>query len=185
MFKQRLKDHIKCLQGLSNIEPLIIDAGFVLSKCINDKKKILICGNGGSAADSQHFTAEIVGRFQKERPAFSSIALTTDTSIITAIGNDYSYADIFSRQIEALGNKGDVFIGLSTSGNSENIIRAVHQASNRGIFTIGLLGKDGGRIKNEVDSAVIVNNNITARIQEAHIFILHFWAEIIEENVNN
>lgn len=180
MFSTLLKEHTKCLESLLPVEPEIIRAGNLLSDAVISRNKILICGNGGSAADSQHFAAEIIGRFEKERNAYPAIALTTDTSILTAVGNDYGYENVFSRQVEGLGVKNDALIGISTSGNSENVMRAVASAKKLGMPTIGLLGKDGGSIGEKVDIAIVVSNDVTARIQEAHIFILHFWASLIE-----
>ncbi|CAB3289303.1 putative phosphoheptose isomerase [Methanocaldococcus lauensis] len=155
----------------------------IISKALKNGNKILICGNGGSAADSQHFAAEIVGRFKLERKGLPAIALTTDTSILTAIGNDYGFEKIFERQVEALGKKGDVLIGISTSGNSENVIRAVNKAKEMGIYTIGLLGKGGGKLKDIVDLALIVPSNDTARIQECHLTIYHVICEEVEKKL--
>ena len=145
--------------------------------------KLLIAGNGGSAADSQHFAAELVGRFLKERRGLPAIALTTDTSILTSIGNDYGYDVVFSRQIEALGNAGDVFIGISTSGNSGNIIEAIKLAKKKGIKTIGFIGKDGGKMKELCDYAVVVDIDFTPRIQEVHEMMMHLSCEMIENTL--
>ena len=142
--------------------------------------KILICGNGGSAADSQHIAAEIIGRFEKEKTPLPAIALTTDSSIITAIGNDYGFINIFKKQVEGLGKKGDLLLALSTSGNSENIILAINVAKKREMKTIALLGKDGGKIKEIVDIALVVPSNNTARIQECHQTIYHAICKFIE-----
>lgn len=150
---------------------------------IEGGKRIFIAGNGGSAADAQHFAAELVGRFQVNRRALPCIALTTDTSNLTAIGNDFGFREVFARQVEALGREGDAFIGISTSGNSENIISAVEEAKRQNMATIGLLGRDGGKLADMVDHAVIVPHDVTARIQEAHIFILHYWADCIERSI--
>ncbi len=158
----------------------IVNLGILMAKRLEMGYKILICGNGGSAADSQHFAAEIVGRFEKERKGFPAIALTTDTSALTAIGNDYGFDQIFSRQVEALGEKGDILIGISTSGNSENIIKAVEKAKKLKMFTIGFLGKDGGKLKDIVDKAFIVKHNNTARIQEVHLTLEHTICKIID-----
>ncbi|WP_456374022.1 D-sedoheptulose 7-phosphate isomerase [Methanocaldococcus sp.] len=155
----------------------------IILEALKKGNKILICGNGGSAADSQHFAAEIVGRFKLERKGFPAIALTTDTSILTAIGNDYGFEKIFERQVEALGKKEDVLIGISTSGNSENVIRAVNKAKEMGIYTIGLLGKGGGKLKDIVDLALIVPSNDTARIQECHLTIYHVICEEVEKRL--
>ncbi len=155
----------------------------VIYNALKNGNKILICGNGGSAADSQHFAAEIVGRFKLERKGMPAIALTTDTSILTAIGNDYGFDRIFERQVEALGKEGDVLVGISTSGNSENVIKAVNKAKEMGIYTIGLLGKSGGKLKDIVDLALIVPSNDTARIQECHLTIYHVICEEVEERL--
>jgi D-sedoheptulose 7-phosphate isomerase len=142
----------------------------------------LIAGNGGSAADAQHFAGEIVGRFKKERKGYPAIALTTDASIITSWANDYDFNTIFSRQIEALGKEGDVFLGISTSGNSKNIIEAVKKAKEMGIFCICLLGKDGGELKNLTDLSIIIPSDNTPRIQECHIMIIHIICEELEKS---
>jgi D-sedoheptulose 7-phosphate isomerase len=184
MFSSLLKDHIQCLASLAEIEPDIEKAGKILSEALKKNNKILICGNGGSAADSQHFAAELIGRFEKERNAFPAIALTTDSSILTAIGNDYGYNRVFSRQVEALGRPDDILLGISTSGNSENILLAVKVAREKGLKTIGLLGKGGGLLRKNTDLSITVKQNVTARIQEAHIFILHYWAALIENDLS-
>jgi len=142
--------------------------------------KVLLCGNGGSAADSQHLAAELVGRFKRERRALASVALTTDTSVLTCLANDYSYEDVFARQVEALADKNDLLIGLSTSGNSENVLRALRRAKSVGATTVGLLGRDGGKIKPECDHAIVVPSNDTARIQEMHIMIGHIVCDAVE-----
>ena len=147
-------------------------------------KKALICGNGGSAADAQHFAAELVGRFESERRAFASIALTTDTSALTAIGNDYGFEKIYTRQIEALAAAGDVLIAISTSGNSPNVISAVMKARQIGCRTIGMTGSEGKKLASLCDAAVLVPSKRTARIQEAHITIIHIWCEMIDELVS-
>jgi len=142
--------------------------------------RILVAGNGGSAADAQHLAAELSGRYLKERRALAGIALTTDTSALTAIGNDYGFDFVFSRQVEALGRPGDLFIGISTSGNSPNIIKAVESAKELGLRTLGLLGRDGGKLKGLVDDALVVPSSVTARIQEVHQMVYHFWCEAID-----
>ena len=147
--------------------------------------KLLLMGNGGSAADAQHIAAEFVGRFKKDRTALSAIALTTDTSTLTCLGNDYGFENIFSRQVEALVRKGDAVIGISTSGNSENVFRALQRANELGAATIGLLGNEGGRMKEIVHEAIVVPSNNTARIQEAHITIGHIICEIIEQELTD
>ncbi len=158
----------------------IVNFGILLGKRLKNGNKVLICGNGGSAADSQHFAAEIVGRFEAERKGFPAIALTTDTSALTAIGNDYGFDKVFSRQVEALGEKGDILIGISTSGNSPNVIEAVKTGARLGMFTVGFLGKDGGKLKDLVDKAFIVRHSSTARIQEVHLVLEHTLCKIID-----
>jgi D-sedoheptulose 7-phosphate isomerase len=143
--------------------------------------KVLVCGNGGSAADAQHFAAELTGRYVRERRALAAVALTTDTSALTALGNDYGYDRVFSRQVEALGRPGDLLIGISTSGNSPNIILAVEMAHSLGMRTLGLLGKDGGKLKTLVDDPLVVPSAVTARIQEVHEMVYHFWCEVLDE----
>lgn len=164
------------LENITNVTEII-------TKALKRGNKILIAGNGGSAADSQHFAAELVGRFLKERSGIPAIALTTDTSVLTCIGNDYGYERVFSRQVEALGKPGDVFFGISTSGNSENVVQAVQRAKEMGIVTVGLLGRDGGRLKKLCDYELTVPLNETPRIQEFHIMTIHMICEIIEESM--
>lgn len=145
--------------------------------------KILFFGNGGSAADSQHIAAEFIGRFKKERRALPAIALTTDTSILTALGNDYGFDVIFARQIEGLGNRGDVAFGISTSGNSKNVIEGIKQAKKMGLKTISLTGCGGGKVARLTDISIIVPSMETARIQESHICIAHAICELAEERI--
>lgn len=154
-----------------------------LAEVIEAGNKILLCGNGGSAADCQHIAAELVIRLRSEvnRAAIPAIALTVDTSILTAGGNDIGFDNVFARGVEAYGQKGDVLIAISTSGNSENVLRAVNTANSKGMTTIGLLGNEGGKIKSLCTDFVVVPSNVTARIQESHILIAHIWCRIIEE----
>jgi len=161
----------------------IQEAGLELGRAIRAGGKILLCGNGGSAADSQHLAAELVGHLRRDRRALAAIALTTDTSILTAVGNDYAFKDIFARQVQAIGLPGDVFVGISTSGNSENVLVAAQAAQKQGITTIGLLGNNGGKIAPAVDHKVIVPSKDTQRIQECHILIGHIWMEMIEQEL--
>lgn len=164
---------------ISRIEAI----GSKLASVIRSGKKILLCGNGGSAADSQHIAAELVIRYRSSvnRPAIPAIALTVDPSIMTAGGNDIGFDNVFARAVEAYGKKGDAIIGISTSGNSENVLRAIKQAKKQNMFTIGLLGCGGGKIDMECDYSVVVPSDVTARIQETHILIGHIWCEMIEE----
>jgi len=143
-------------------------------------QKLLICGNGGSAADAQHMAAEFVNRFQLERPPLPAMALTTDTSVITSIGNDYTFEDIFSKQIKALGIEGDVLLAISTSGNSQNVVSAVKVARKQGLYTAALLGKDGGELSKMVDLPLVVACNVTARTQEAHILAEHMICHLVD-----
>lgn len=168
---------LKCLV------PKIEKAAQTIISAIKQGHKILICGNGGSAADSQHFAAELLGRFKKDRSPLPAISLTTDTSILTAIGNDFGFDTVFSKQVDGLGEKGDVFFGISTSGNSRNISEALIVAKNKGIKTIGLLGCGGGKIGEAVDLAVIVPSNNTPHIQENHITIIHAICNVIEQEL--
>ena len=150
---------------------------------IKNGNKVIIFGNGGSAADAQHIAAEFIGRFQKERDSYPAIALTTDSSIITSISNDYSFDDIFSRQCESLVNSGDVVIGISTSGASKNVIKGFEASKQKGAHTIALLGNSGGTIKNLTDISLIVNSTITARIQEVHRVIYHIICDMVEKQL--
>ena len=151
-----------------------------LIECYRAGGKLLVMGNGGSAADAQHFAAELVGRYMLERPAYPAIALSTDTSILTAVANDYGYPDVFRRQVEAHARPGDVVVGISTSGNSENVCRALALAKERGAVTIALGGGDGGRMKSLADIALIAPSKETPRIQEAHITIIHILCDLVE-----
>lgn len=172
-------DNLKNLKE-SDYSNKLIEISNLITKSIEKGGKILIAGNGGSAADAQHFAAELVGRFMKERKALAAIALTTDSSVLTCMGNDYGFNDIFDRQIEALGHENDIFFGISTSGNSENIIRAVNKAKDMGIKTVGLLGKDGGKLKELCDYNMILPYKETARVQEHHIMTIHLICEFVE-----
>jgi len=160
----------------------IYTASIICIEALKNQKKIMLCGNGGSAADAQHIAAELVGRFKKERRALPAIALTTDTSALTAIANDYDYSEVFSRQVEALANTGDVLIAISTSGESENVIKAVEAARTKGCKIVGFLGKDGGRLKDMCDAVLVVPSFETARIQEMHILIGHILCSLIDES---
>ena len=155
----------------------------MMEKVIENKGKILVAGNGGSTADALHMVAELIGRFYKERDPIPAIALPSNPSVITEIGNDYDFKYIFKRQIEGIGNKGDLFIGISTSGNSENIIEALKIARERGIYTIGLSGKTGGKMREFTDICYCVPSTDTPRIQEVHIMIIHILCEFLEERM--
>lgn len=177
-----IQDGIAVKQALleTGIEP-IEKAVLLTIQCLRKGCKLIFFGNGGSAADSQHLAAEFVGRYEKERPALPAIALTTDTSILTAVGNDYGFDAVFERQIEALGKPGDVAFAVSTSGNSRNVIRAVQKAKTLGLATIGFLGRSGGDLRSLVDIPIVVPSQKTSRIQESHILIGHILCERVDE----
>lgn len=161
----------------------VADGVNALMGCITAGGKVLACGNGGSAADAQHFAAEFVGRFERERPGLAAIALTTDTSILTAIGNDYSYDVVFSKQVQALGNPGDVLLCFSTSGNSANVVAAIEAAKAKDMTVIALTGRGGGRIGQmlaETDVHICVPHERTARIQEVHLLVLHCLCDAVD-----
>ena len=183
VYGDRLQEHNSLFSRLDDISDAVLESSMWLAGTLRSERKIMICGNGGSASDAQHFAAELVGRFQAERRGWPAIALTTDTSILTSVGNDYNFTEIFSRQVDALAQNGDLLIAISTSGNSENVMEAVRTARSRNVKTIGLLGRDGGAIGRNVDLAVIIPESKTARIQEAHIFVLHVLCELLEKDL--
>ncbi len=161
----------------------ILQAASIAIDVIAQNKKILLCGNGGSAADAQHIAAELVGRYQKERRGLPAIALTVDTSAITAIGNDFGHHRVFDRQVEALADEGDLLIAISTSGSSENVVNAIFKAREMGCRVIGLSGRDGGRMSSLCDLNIVIPSDNTARIQEMHILIGHILCAAIEESL--
>jgi len=164
----------------------IVSAGELMVQALLNNHKILSCGNGGSAADAQHFSSELINRFEVERPSLPAIALTTDTSILTSIANDYSYQEIFSKQIKALGQKGDILLAISTSGHSKNIVEAIEAAHQKHCHVIALTGKDGGEIASLLsgqDIEIRVPSDVTARIQETHLLVIHCLCEIIERQL--
>jgi D-sedoheptulose 7-phosphate isomerase len=176
-----LRNHIEVIGALSrDFIAEIEQIGMVLQKALGQGNKILLCGNGGSAADAQHIAAELVGRFEKDRKGLPAFSLATDTSVLSALGNDYGFAKVFARQIETLAQEGDVLIALSTSGNSENVLEAVMAAQKKACLTIGLTGKTGRRLSAICDYAILVPSEQTARIQEAHITIGHLWCKMID-----
>ena len=184
LFHDRLAEHAETMRGLAAQAATFQAISETLTKAIQAGGKVCFMGNGGSAADSQHLAAELVGRFQRERAAIPSIALTTDTSILTAVANDYGYDHIFSRQIEGLCRPGDVVIGLSTSGNSANVLRGIDTANRMGLITIGLSGGSGGKLAQMAQQSLIVPSPKAARVQEAHIFIGHTLCEAIEDAIH-
>ncbi|MBI3252183.1 MAG: D-sedoheptulose 7-phosphate isomerase [Candidatus Omnitrophica bacterium] len=165
---------------LAQLVPSIEKAANLVVKALQNGNKILFFGNGGSASDSQHLAAEFVGRYEKERRGLASVALTTDTSILTAVGNDYGFEKIFERQVESLGRPGDVAVGLSTTGNSKNVVRGLARAKALGLVTIALTGRTGGELKNLADLSLIVPSQKTSRIQECHILIGHIICELAD-----
>lgn len=181
--RKSIRDSAKSIQTLVKLIPQIQKSINVIVKCLSEGRKVVLFGNGGSAADAQHIAAEIVGRFKLERRSYPSIALTTDTSCITALVNDYSFDIIFSRQCEVLVEKNDVVIGISTSGNSINVKKGLETAKKKGAITIGLLGTKGGSIGKFVDIPIIINSSSTPRIQEAHRTIYHIICDEVERSM--
>ncbi|MBA1432115.1 MAG: D-sedoheptulose 7-phosphate isomerase [Epsilonproteobacteria bacterium] len=184
--KDQIKKSYETKQAIYENEALLNKIEEVAQMCVDlykGDKKTILAGNGGSAADAQHIAAELVGRYGFDRPSIPSLALTTDTSNLTAIGNDYGYDQVFSRQLEGMGQAGDIFIGISTSGNSVNIIKAFESAKKKGITTVALTGRDGGAMAKMADVALVVPSNSTPRIQESHILIGHIICDIIEKEI--
>lgn len=173
LYLSNLDEHKSLFDKLHLLDSEIQNAIDVCTFAVQKNGKLMFCGNGGSAADSQHLAAEFTGRFIKDRKPLPGLALSTDSSALTCIGNDYSFNDVFLRQVLALGRVGDCLVGISTSGNSENVVRAFVAAKELGIKTIGLLGRDGGKLASLADVSIIVPSDVTARIQEAHILIGH------------
>lgn len=171
------------IQAMSQLTSPIVRAGQVMAKCLQKNHKILTCGNGGSAGQAQHFSSELVNRFEKERRGLAAIALTTDTSALTSIANDYAYEKVFSRQVEALGQPGDVLLAITTSGNSFNIVNAIDMAHTQGVLVVLLTGRDGGKAEQQLkenDTAIRVSAQSTARIQEVHLLVIHCCCDIID-----
>jgi D-sedoheptulose 7-phosphate isomerase len=177
-----LEDHREMVNNLASCNGEIGAAGDLLVNTLNQGGKILLCGNGGSAADCQHIAAELVVRYEKDRAAMPALALTTDSSILTAHSNDVGFESVFSRQVEAFGQAGDCLIAISTSGKSPNIIKAAQVAQQKGLSVIVMTGGDGGQLLPHASIAIVVPSSVTARIQEAHILIGHWWCGWIEEH---
>ena len=182
VIKQRLADHLGVLQKLtaSDLPAKLEKCAEYVDKALMEGHKVLFCGNGGSAADSQHLAAEFVGRFQKERKGLPAIALTVDTSILTAVANDYGYDIVFARQVQALGERGDVLVGISTSGNSKNVLLAIEEAKAKGITCIGMTAEGGGKMSEACDICLAVPSGVTARAQEMHILMGHILCELVD-----
>ncbi|MEW5789228.1 MAG: D-sedoheptulose 7-phosphate isomerase [Pseudomonadota bacterium] len=183
LLKSAIDNHLRVVAALHDLTPQLLDVARAMQDCLGRGGKIVWMGNGGSAADCQHLAAEFVGRFARERSALPALALTTDTSILTAVGNDYGFECIFSRQIQALCGLGDLVVGISTSGNSSNVLKGLQTARDRGMGTVGLTGLGGGQMGALCDHLIAVPSTHTPRIQEAHILIGHILCELIEHAV--
>ncbi len=180
IFLSNLEQHNAVMLLLGGLDPVVTRASEAVARSLSAGNKLMLCGNGGSAADCQHIAAEFTGRFLADRRPLAALALTTDTSALTCIGNDYSFADVFVRQVVGLGREGDCLIGISTSGNSENVVRAFEAAKKIGVVTIGLLGNGGGKLLPMCDIPLVVPSAVTARIQESHILIAHSICGAVE-----
>ncbi|HWM71121.1 MAG TPA: SIS domain-containing protein [Steroidobacteraceae bacterium] len=176
-----LEEHRELFSRLESVAPAVEAAAALLIQALASGGKLMFCGNGGSAADSQHLASEFTGRFIKDRRPLAALSLTTDSSALTCIANDYSFDDVFYRQVVGLGREGDCLIAISTSGNSRNVIRAAEAARAGGMHTIGLLGRDGGKLRDLCDAPIVVPSPTTARIQEAHSFIGHTLCGLVEQ----
>lgn len=177
---QAFARHKDTVEKSAALFPDIQSAADILLAAFRNKGKLLMCGNGGSAADSQHFAAEWMCHYKDDRPPYPAIALSTDTSALTAIGNDYGFESIFSRQVRALGNQGDVLVAFTTSGQSKNILAAIHEAKSKGMKVIALTGERGAALKEVADVAIVVPSGETARIQEVHEIVCHAWCELLD-----
>jgi len=183
VFEDAISEHLKVISQLRELQPLLEQAARRMVATLQSGNKVLWCGNGGSAADSQHLAAELVGRFRRERKALASIALSTNTSILTALGNDYGYDLVFQRQVEALASKGDVLVGISTSGNSSNVCKALEHARAMGVFTVSMTGIDGAACSKIAELSLRMPSRETPRIQEAHILCGHMICDYVERAI--
>ncbi len=182
LFASNLREHRELFDALESLRPIVEATGMVLARCLERGNKIMLCGNGGSAADCQHIAAELTGRLSQERAPLAAMALTVDSSALTCIANDYGFGDVFQRQVRALGQSGDCLVAISASGRSENVLRAVEAAREIGIVSIALTGETG-LLASSCDHAVAVPSTCTERLQEAHIFVGHTWCGLIEEGL--
>tara|TARA_B110000858_G_C17701543_1_gene426188 strand:- start:71 stop:640 length:570 start_codon:yes stop_codon:yes gene_type:complete len=183
IIKKHIREHELVLNSIESLFEPIQKVAELMSKCLKNNGAILWCGNGGSASDCQHLAGELVGRFVGNRRPLKSISLNSDTAVMTCIVNDYGYEYIFSRQVEALGSSGDMLVGISTSGNSQNILNAFQVANKIGMHTVGFLGKGGGKASDLANDSIIVPSDTTARVQEIHILIGHIICDLIEEKL--
>lgn len=175
-----ITDARRVIGSVLDHQPAIRASGNAMARALRAGRKVLTCGNGGSAADAMHLAEELVGRYRHNRPALAAVALNSDATALTCIANDFGYDAVFSRQVEALGQKGDVLVVFTTSGNSANILNALAAAKKRGVITVALLGKGGGKARGRADHEIILASDDGARVQEAHTLILHLWLELIE-----
>lgn len=186
---QHFHESIRTKQmAMDQLTPLIVRAAQIMARSLQEEGKLLSCGNGGSAADAQHFSAELLNRFEMERPGLPAVALSTDTSTLTSIANDYSYREVFAKQVRALGQEGDVLLAISTSGNSPNVVAAIEAAHERGMRVVALTGRDGGAMApmmRDGDVEIRVPASVTARVQEVHILVLHCLCDLIDQYLFN
>jgi phosphoheptose isomerase len=182
-FRNAIAAAAETLRSLSSLETRMVEAADLIEQCLRARNKLLVCGNGGSAADASHFATELVVRFAKDRRAYPAICLAGDGGLLTAAGNDYGFDEIFARQVAALGQSGDVFICLTTSGKSKNVVRALQEAKAQKLKTIAFLGRDGGSTVGIADVDILIGGDSTARIQEAHQLLLHVLCETIESRL--
>ena len=181
--RRHFQESIATKQAAIELAPTIAEAAALMTRCLLEDGKVLSCGNGGSAADAQHFSSELLNRFELERPGLPAMALTTDSSTITSIANDYAFVEVFAKQVRALGQPADVLLAISTSGNSENVVRAIHAAHERGLKVVALTGRDGGAIASALgsnDIEIRVPADRTCRIQEVHLLVIHCLCDLID-----
>jgi D-sedoheptulose 7-phosphate isomerase len=181
--RRHFEESIATKQAAIGLAPAIVDAAAMMTRCLLEDGKILSCGNGGSAADAQHFSSELLNRFELERPGLPAMALTTDSSTLTSIANDYKFSEVFAKQVRALGQPADVLLAISTSGNSDNVVRAIHAAHERGLRVVALTGRDGGAVAGalgDADVEIRVPAERTCRIQEVHLLVIHCLCDLID-----
>jgi D-sedoheptulose 7-phosphate isomerase len=181
--RRHFEESIATKQAAIELTPIIVDAAAMMTRCLLEDGKILSCGNGGSAADAQHFSSELLNRFELERPGLPAVALTTDSSTLTSIANDYKFSEIFAKQVRALGQPADVLLAITTSGNSDNVVRAIHAAHERGLRVVALTGRDGGAVAGALgdgDVEIRVPAERTCRIQEVHLLVIHCLCDLID-----